>query len=123
MNLRLKKRALAATMGIAAFSALGAAIAPAAEAASGPVFTSGSCNSSSFFVECPVTWSGGTAPYTVQWTPVANFLSSGGTSTTSGNSSMTAGNCVPDTLYEVKVTVTDAAGLAATTYLGGRCDG
>jgi hypothetical protein len=122
MNLRLKKRALAATIGIAAFSALGAAIAPAAEAASGPVFTSGYCNSSSFFVKCPVTWSGGTAPYTVQWGPGQNIAFSG-SGTTSGNSAVPGGNCIPDTLYVVKVTVTDAQGLSATTYLGGRCDG
>jgi len=122
VNLRLKGTALGITVAAAAFTALAGAVAPSAEAASGPVFTSGYCNSSSFFVQCPVAWSGGTAPYTVQWGPGQN-ISFSGSGTTSGNTAVPGGNCIPDTLYEVKVTVTDAQGLSATTYLGGRCDG
>lgn len=122
MNLRLRGKALGITVAAAALTALTGAMAPSAEAASGPVFTSGYCSSESFDVQCPVTWSGGTAPYTVQWGPGQNIAFSG-SGTTSGNSAAPGGNCVPDTLYVVKVTVTDATGLSATTYLGGRCDG
>jgi hypothetical protein len=121
MNPRVKKKAFGITLVALAFSALGTTLAPAADAASGPVITNGSCNASSFFVTCPVTWSGGTSPFTFTWTPVANFISSGGTGTTTAHSSVGAGNCIPDSLYEVKFTVTDAAGLTATTFLGGHC--
>jgi hypothetical protein len=122
MNLRLTLKALGIAAGLAALPAIGAVVAPAAQAASGPVITSGECDSYSYSAYCWVEWSGGTAPYTVQWTPVSGLLSSGSTtSTTSGDSASTGKGCIPYDSVEIQVTVTDTNGLSATTDLSTRC--
>jgi hypothetical protein len=122
MNLRLRRRALGATIATTAAAAAVAGLAPAAQAASGPVITSGSCTATSFFFECPVTWAGGTDPATVQWTAVAHSSISGSITNAPAHTSTGEGNCVPNSSFEVKVTVTDARGLSASTFLGGPCD-
>ncbi len=94
------------------------------QAASGPTFTSSPCGDTSHVATCTISWSGGTAPFTVAWSSIgAPPSSSGGTFTGVTSYSINAGGeYVPQTFYEVKVTVTDAAGLSATTYAGGRCN-
>jgi hypothetical protein len=106
-------------------AAAAAATAPAspAGAAAGPAFTYASCGDTSFLVTCTFTWSGGTSPYTATWTAIEGPMSpSGGSGSFTGNTAYAGGNCVPQNFYEVKMTVTDAAGLSATTYAGGRCN-
>jgi hypothetical protein len=121
MNRRFGRSTLAAS-GAAAVLLGVVAMAPSADAATGPTITRGSCSESSFFFQCQITWAGGTDPATVRWTAQAN--SSIGSSQTSpaAHSSLGQGNCVPNTSYEVKATVTDANGLSASTFLGGHCD-
>jgi hypothetical protein len=122
MNLRLTARALGIAAGLVALPAMGAVAAPSAQAASGPVITVAECDSYSYGAYCWVEWSGGTAPYTVQWTPQQGWLSSTPTTTTtSGNAAYTGNGCIPDDGVEIKVTVTDANGLSASTETGTRC--
>jgi hypothetical protein len=111
--------AIAAALPAAIVSVL-AFQAPRASAAAGPVITSGSCGVTSYYLRCEVAWSGGTAPTTARWAAISG--SSIGATQASGQESVAEGNCVPDGFYEVKVTVTDAAGLSASTFLGGYCD-
>jgi hypothetical protein len=123
MDLRLKGTTLAISVVTMALTAVAGALAPSAQAASGPVITSGSCSESLYFFQCQITWAGGTDPSTVQWTAAANSAIGGSLTNPSTHSSRGDGNCVPNTFYEVKATVTDAHGLSASTYLGGHCDG
>jgi hypothetical protein len=58
----------------------------------------------------------------VTWSSIESPMSpSGGSFSTTSSPVYVGGNCVPQDFYEIKVTVTDAAGLSATTYTGGRC--
>ena len=98
------------------------ALAPAARAATGPTFTRASCGDTSFLATCTFTWSGGTSPFTLNWTDVKGLSSSGGSGTVAGDSASVSANCIPQSFYEVKMTVTDAAGSSATTFAGGTCD-
>ena len=101
------------------------AVAPAspAQAAAGPTFTYASCGDTSFLTTCEFSWSGGTSPFAVTWSSIESPMSpNGGSFSVTGNSVYVGGNCVPQSFYEVKVTITDAAGLSATAYAGGRCD-
>lgn len=106
---------------LALLTAAGAA-APAADAATGPTFTQVYCGDTSYVASCEFVWSGGTSPYTFSWTAVRGLSGTGGSDTTAGNSAHVASNCIPQNFFEVKATVTDAAGLSATTYAGGTCD-
>jgi hypothetical protein len=122
MNRRFGRRTLAAS-GVAISLLTGAIVlAPSAGAATGPTITRGSCSESSFFFQCQITWSGGTDPSTVRWTALANSSIGGSTTNPAAHTSLGQGNCVPNTSYEVKATVTDANGLSASTFLGGHCD-
>jgi hypothetical protein len=117
------KTSLVASGALAAVLPLAIALAPPAEAATGPVITHVSCSATSYFFECTVDWSGGTDPSTVQWVAVANSDISGSDTDAAAHYSIGEGNCVPGPSYEVKATVTDAAGLSASAYTGGPCDG
>ena len=102
-----------------------AAIAPTspARAAAGPTITYASCGDTSYVVSCKISWSGGSSPFLVTWTAIEGPMSpSGGSGSVTSQFVYVGGNCVPQDFYEVKVTITDAAGLSATTYAGGRCD-
>ena len=122
MNLRLTAKALGIAAGLVALPAMGTVVAPAAQAASGPVITGDECDSYSYSAYCWVQWSGGTAPYTVQWTPVQGWLfANPRTITTSGNASSFGNNCIPNDGVVIKVTVTDAQGLSTTTETGTGC--
>jgi hypothetical protein len=100
---------------------LGAAVmAPAADAASGPVVTGGGCdaNGGSYLISCAVDWSGGTSPFNVQWTAVyASSIS--GNEITTAQVSDAQGECYGS--FEVKATITDAEGLSTYAYMGGTC--
>ena len=117
-------RAQVASGFILALAAVAAAPASPVQAAAGPTITNSSCSDTSYLATCTISWSGGTPPFTVTWSSIgAPLSSSGGTfSGVTGYSVNVGGQCVPQTFYEVKVTVTDAAGLSATTYAGGRCN-
>lgn len=97
-------------------------LAPPASAATGPTVTGAFCGDTSFVATCTVSWSGGTSPFLVTWSALEGPMSpSGGSGTVTGRSVNVGGNCVPENFYEVKVTITDANGLSATTFAGGRC--
>jgi hypothetical protein len=122
MSQRFGRSTLAAS-GAAVALLLGVvAMAPSADAATGPTITRGSCSESSFFFQCQITWAGGTDPSTVRWTAQVNSSIGGSLTNPAAHSSLGEGNCVPNTSYEVKATVTDASGLSASTFLGGHCD-
>jgi hypothetical protein len=122
MNRKLMRKTLAAHGVAAALLAGGIAAAPTADAATGPVITQASCSESSFFFQCQISWSGGTDPSAVQWAAWANSSIGGSVTNPGTHRSLGEGNCVPNTSYEVKATVTDASGLSASTFLGGHCD-
>jgi hypothetical protein len=96
------------------------AMAPAADASSGPVITGGSCAAptGSYLISCQVAWAGGTRPFSVGWTAVYGSAISGGGST-SVYYSDAQGECYGS--FEVEATVTDADGLSAHAYMGGTC--
>jgi hypothetical protein len=122
MNRRFGRRTLAAAGAAAGLLSGVIAMAPSASAATGPTITRGSCSESSFFFQCQISWTGGTDPSTVRWTAQANGSIGGSTTNSAAHVSLGQGNCVPNTSYEVKATVTDANGLSASTFLGGHCD-
>jgi hypothetical protein len=123
MSLRFRRKTLAISLAAVALSFGATAVASSADAAAGPVITHGSCGSSSFAIQCQITWAGGTDPSTVQWTAVAHSSIGGSVTNPVTHTSIGEGNCIPNGFYEVKATVTDAAGLSASTFLGGPCDG
>jgi hypothetical protein len=120
MRQRLRVKALV-TCGAVSTLILGAvAMAPAADAASGPVITGGGCAAltGSYLISCQVDWSGGTSPFSVGWTAVyGSSISQGGS--TSEYYADAQGECYGS--FEVEATVTDAQGLSAHAYLGGTC--
>jgi hypothetical protein len=121
MNRRFGRKTLAAA-GVATALLTGmTALAPSAGAATGPTITRGSCGDASFAYTCQLTWTGGTDPSTVAWTAMENDTVSFSQTNAAAHTSVGGGNCVPNGFYEVKATVTDANGLSATTFLGGRC--
>jgi hypothetical protein len=122
MNRPFRRKTLA-TSGAAAVLLAGViAAAPSADAATAPTITQGTCSESSFFFQCQISWSGGTDPSTVQWVAWANSSIGNSETNSAAHSSLGEGNCVPNSFYEVKATVTDANGLTASTFLGGHCD-
>jgi hypothetical protein len=120
MGQRLRGKALITAGAVSALMLGAAVLAPAADAASGPVITGGGCAAStgSYFISCQVDWSGGTSPFNVTWTAVSASSISGGGSTTNHYSDAT-GECYSS--FEVEATVTDAKGLSTHAYMGGSC--
>ena len=116
-------RSLALSGAIAAVLPVAVAVASPAAAAAGPAITRGSCSTTSYYFQCQISWAGGADPATVHWAAVASSSVGGSQTSPSAHSSLAEGNCVPGGFYEVKATVTDAAGLSASTFLGGHCDG
>jgi hypothetical protein len=98
-------------------------LAPAAHATAGVTVTYASCGDTSFVATCEFTWTGGTSPFVVTWTPLEGLMgASGGSATVTGNFIYVGGNCVPQDFYEVKATITAADGSSETSYAGGRCE-
>jgi hypothetical protein len=120
MRKRLRGKSLVISGAILALMAGVVAMAPAADASSGPVITGGGCDAStgSYLITCQVDWSGGTSPFNVTWTAVSGSSISGGGETTNHYSDA-SGECYSS--FEVEATVTDAAGLSTHAYMGGTC--
>jgi hypothetical protein len=122
MNWQLRRKTLVLSgTAVAVVSSL-LAVAPSADAATGPTITQASCSESSYFFQCQIGWSGGTDPSAVRWVAVANSSIGGSLTNPAAHSSLSSGNCIPGSSYEVKATVTDATGLSASRFLGGPCD-
>jgi hypothetical protein len=116
-------RAQAVSGFMLALAAVAITQASPARAAAGPTVTYASCGDTSYLVTCEFSWSGGTSPFVVTWAAIESPMSpSGGSESVTGHSVYVSGNCVPQAFYEVKATITDAKGLSATAYAGGRCD-
>jgi hypothetical protein len=124
-------RLLSGISGIALIAALGfapasasAAVKPAtAKPATAKVaFTSGSCPEAIFAFSCTASWTGGTSPYTVQWTGVHDAYFSSPAFQTTGQSASISGDCVPGTFYSVTIRVTDAGGNSIIEGMSAPCD-
>jgi hypothetical protein len=117
---RFKGKALVILGAFLALMLGAVAIAPAADASSGPVITGGGCipQFGTYLISCQVDWTGGTSPFSVRWTAVYASSISGGGSTSEYYSSG-QGECYGS--FEVEATVTDATGLSTYAYMGGTC--
>jgi hypothetical protein len=126
LMLQPRFRMLPGLSAVALIAALGSVPAPAAAAvkpaAATLAFTSGVCPEAIYAFGCTASWTGGTAPYTVQWTGVhdAYFNSSAYQTTTQAAS--IAGDCVPGTYYEVTIRVTDVNGNSVIEGMAAPCD-
>jgi hypothetical protein len=120
MRQQLRGKALAILGAVLALMLGAVAMAPTADASSGPVITGGGCTAStgSYLISCQVDWTGGTSPFSVGWTAVVGSSISGGGSTSQYYFDA-QGECYGS--FEVEATVTDAEGLSAHAYMGGTC--
>jgi hypothetical protein len=119
---RFRTRSLVISGAAAAILPAAVALASSAAAATGLAITHGSCSVSSYFFQCQIDWAGGTDPVTVQWVALEDSSIGGSETNPQTRLSLAEGNCIPGGFFEVKATVTDAAGLSASTFLGGYCD-
>jgi hypothetical protein len=120
MRQRLRGKALVMLGAVFALMLGTVAMAPAADASSGPVITGGGCAAptGSYLISCQVDWAGGTSPFSVGWTAVYGSSISGAGSTSEYYSDA-QGECYGS--FEVEATVTDAEGLSSHAYMGGSC--
>jgi hypothetical protein len=84
--------------------------------------TTSFCDGGDFSGFCEVEWSGGTAPYTVTWSPLGDFF---GTSSGFDSATRTAtisGACTPGGELEAIATITDADGHTIQAGGGAECD-
>lgn len=114
----LSVTALIVALGSVPASAL-AAVTPA----TGKItFMSGICPEAIYAFECTASWTGGTSPYTVQWTGVHDAYFYSPAYKTTAQSASIEGDCVPDTYYEVTIKVTDAGGNSILEGMSAPCD-
>ena len=120
MRKRLRRKAVVTSGAVLALMLGAVAMAPAVDASSGPVITGGGCAAptGSYLISCQVDWTGGTSPFSVEWTAVYGSSISGAGSTSEYYSDA-QGECYGS--FEVEATVTDAQGLSAHAYMGGTC--
>jgi hypothetical protein len=128
---RLRRYAVAAGISVLTVAAAGYGAAPAtaavisqsrASAASGPTITAMFCDGGDWSGYCEVEWTGGTAPYTVSWTPEGDFFGTSVDTDAAAHWSVIEGSCVAGGELEAIAKVTDADGRSATAGSGAECD-
>jgi hypothetical protein len=124
---RLKLPVIAGGAGAVMLAATGFAAVPAAAAVrpgetSGPTITHMICEGGNWNGLCYVEWTGGTAPYTVAWTPEGDFFGTSVSTDSAEEYSEIEGSCVAGGDFEAIATVTDADGLSALAGSSAQCD-
>jgi len=121
MDLRVAKRTLSVSVATTALISAAVAVSPPARSATFQ-FTRTYCNAgSTFWISCDAFWEGGADPATALWSNGTNSWVGTTRIDPANHHTWVDGNCIPNTLFTVKVTVTDATGQSITaTVPGGR---
>jgi hypothetical protein len=100
--------ALARTVVVGAVAVTCAVVLAPSGFAAGTLAVAPICESGQSQFRCTATATGGTAPYTIAWTPEANAF------VTRTTGSLVSGTCPRNTTVELLATVTDATGAKAS---------